>query len=397
MNILVLNCGSSSLKYQLIDMNTETVKAKGLVERIGIDNSLLVHSPVGQDKLEFKADIPDHVVAIQMSLEALLDPSHGVIGSLDEIGAVGHRYVHGGSLYDRSILIDDAAIAQMEPLHNLAPLHNPPAMMGIKACAKVMPGLPMVAVFDTAFHQTIPPHAYTYGLPHELAEKYGIRRYGFHGTSHRYVSARASELLGGDPSEHKIITCHLGNGSSITAVKGGRSIDTSMGFTPAAGVLMGTRTGDIDPSVITFLIDKGEIPFDDLDTLMLKKSGFLGVSGVGSDLRDIEAAASQGNEYASLALKLFYYSIQKYIGSYTVALGGLDAIVFTAGIGENAIFARAGILNGLGALGVELDEEANACRGVEKLITKPTSKVKAFIIPTNEELVIARDTLALVQ
>ena len=396
MNILVLNCGSSSLKYQLINMDDESVLAKGLVERIGIEDSVLTHNPTGKDKVEWKSDIPDHTVAIQMSLDALLDPVHGVIKSLSEIGAVGHRFVNGGSVFPKSVLTDESTVPKMIDIYSLSRLHNPAAVAGITACLKVMPGVPMVTVFDTSFHQTMPKKAYTYGIPYELAEKYDIRRYGFHGTSHRYVSAECAKLMGKPASELKIITCHLGNGSSITAVDGGKCVDTSMGFTPAAGVLMGSRTGDIDPTVISYLIEKGEIDPKELDTFILKKSGFLGISGVSSDMRNVEEAAAQGNERAQTAIDVFYYTVLKYIGGYTFAMGGLDALVFTAGIGENSISTRANILNQLSFLGIELDEEANNCRGVARCITKPTSKIKAFVIPTNEELVIARDTLALI-
>ncbi len=395
MKILVVNCGSSSLKYQLIDMEDAKVMAKGLVDRIGIGDSLLSHKPSGKEKYEVKTDIENHDIAIKMVFDALVDKEHGVVADLSEIKGVGHRYVNGGALFPESILIDDKVIADMETTFAMAPLHNPPHVMGIRACRKVMPDVPMVSVFDTSFHQTMPPKAYTYGIPYEVAEKNNIRRYGAHGTSHKFVAHRALELLG-NPNA-KVVTCHLGNGSSITAVDGGKCIDTSMGFTPLAGVLMGTRTGDIDASVVTYLIDNGVVKSEDMANYLNKKCGFLGVSGVSSDMREVEAAAADGNEHAQRALEIFYYGVQKYIGSYTVAMGGLDAIVFTAGIGENSATARETILNGLNFLGVEVDREANDCRGVEREITTANSKIKAFLIPTNEELAIAQDTMALIK
>ncbi|MEE0775758.1 MAG: acetate kinase [Bacillota bacterium] len=397
MKILVVNCGSSSLKYQLIDMDDESVMAKGLVDRIGIDNSVLTHSPSGKEKMEVRQDIPDHTVAIKMVFDALTDKEHGVIDDLSEIGGVGHRYVNGGVLFPESVLITDKVIEDMETTFPMAPLHNPAHVAGIRACAKVMPGVPMVSVFDTSFHtSTMPAKAYTYGIDHKVAEKYSVRRYGAHGTSHKFVAQKTAELLGKPIEETKIITCHLGNGSSITAVDGGKCIDTSMGLTPLAGVLMGTRCGDIDASVVTYLQTQGAVKPEEMETFLNKKSGFLGVSGVSSDLRNVEEAAAEGNEQAQISMEVFYYGVQKYIGAYAVALGGVDAIAFTAGIGENSILARERILEGLGVLGVELDKEANNCRGVDKLITTPNSKVKAFIVPTNEELAIARDTLAII-
>ena len=394
MKILVLNCGSSSLKYQLIDMDDESVMAKGLVDRIGINDSLLSHKPTGKDKYEVKADIENHDVAIKMVFDALVDPEHGVIKDLSEIGGVGHRYVNGGALFPQSIITDDAVIKDMETTFAMAPLHNPAHVMGMRACQKLMPGVPMVTVFDTSFHLTQPAKAYTYGIETEVAEKWKIRRYGAHGTSHRFVSQRAYELLG-DPNA-KVITCHLGNGSSITAVDGGKCVDTSMGFTPLAGVLMGSRSGDIDASAVTYLIDNGVIKAEEMATYLNKKCGLLGVSGVSSDLREVEAAAADGNERAQLAIDMLYYGVEKYIGAYMVAMGGLDAIVFTAGIGENSIAARKAILESLSFLGVKVDDEANNVRGEERCITTPDSKIKAFLIPTNEELAIARDTLELI-
>lgn len=394
MKILVVNCGSSSLKYQLIDMDDEQVMAKGLVDRIGIGDSLLSHSPAGKEKYEVRTDIENHDVAIKMVFDALLDKEHGVVSDLSEINGVGHRYVNGGALFPKSVLIDEKALADMETTFAMAPLHNPAHVMGMHACQKVMPGVPMVSVFDTSFHLTMPPKAYTYGIRYEDADKLKIRRYGAHGTSHKFVSQRALELLGNPDA--KIVTCHLGNGSSLSAVDGGKCVDTSMGLTPLAGVLMGTRCGDIDASVVTYLMENGIVNQEDMETYLNKKCGFLGVSGVSSDMREVEAAAADGNEHAQNALDLFYYGVQKYIGAYAVAMGGLDAIVFTAGIGENSISAREAILDGVKFLGVEVDKEANNCRGVEKEITTAASKVKAFLIPTNEELAIARDTLALI-
>lgn len=394
MKILVLNCGSSSLKYQLIDMEDESVMAKGLVDRIGIPDSLLSHKPTGKDKYEVKADIENHDVAIKMVFDALVDKDHGVIGDLSEIGGVGHRYVNGGALFPQSIITDEAVIKDMETTFAMAPLHNPAHVMGMRACQKLMPGTPMVTVFDTSFHLTMPPKAYTYGIESDVAEKYKIRRYGAHGTSHRYVSKRAYELLGNENA--KIVTCHLGNGSSVTAVDAGKCVDTSMGFTPLAGVLMGTRCGDIDASAVTYLIDNGVVKAEDMANYLNKKCGLLGVSGVSSDLREVENAAAEGNELAQKAIDMLYYGVEKYIGAYMVAMGGLDAIVFTAGIGENSIAARKAILESLSFLGVKVDEEANNCRGEERCITAPDSKIKAFLIPTNEELAIARDTLELI-
>lgn len=397
MKILVVNCGSSSLKYQLIDMDDESVMAKGLVDRIGIDNSSLTHEPVGKDKMVFEADIPDHAVAIKMVFDALTNKEYGVISDLSEIGGVGHRYVNGGVLFPESVLITEKVIADMETTFPMAPLHNPAHVAGIKACASVMPGVPMVSVFDTSFHtSTMPAKAYTYGIPYQDAEELNIRRYGAHGTSHKFVAKKTAELMGKPIEELKIITCHLGNGSSITAVDGGKCVDTTMGQTPLAGVLMGTRCGDIDASVPIYLIAQGRVKPEEMETYLNKKSGFLGVSGVSSDMRNVEEAAANGNEHALTSLELFYYGVQKYIGAYTVAMGGVDAIAFTAGIGENSIVARERILEGVACLGVEVDKEANNVRGVDRLITTANSKIKAFIVPTNEELAIARDTLNII-
>ncbi len=397
MKVLVLNCGSSSLKYQLFDMTNELVLAKGLVEKIGLEDSEMSHYK-GEEGLVFKENIPlpTHKEAIVAVIEKLISTEYGVISSLDEIGAVGHRVLHGGQKFSASVLVDDKvedAIAEYIPF---GPLHNPANLMGIRACAAAIPGIPQVAVFDTAFHQTMPASSYIYALPYELYEKYGIRRFGFHGTSHRYVTARALALLGGPAEGKKFVTCHLGNGSSLAAVKDGKVLDTSMGFTPLEGMVMGSRSGDIDPAIVPIIMEKENLTTQEASNYLNKKSGLLGVSGVSSDMRYVEKAAAEGNERAQLALDLLYKRIIKYIGAYAAEMGGLDAIVFTAGIGENSISLRKIICQSLGYFGLELDEEANNVRGVEREITKPGSKVKAFIIPTNEELMIARDTLAIV-
>jgi len=395
MKILVLNSGSSSLKYQLFEMESETVMAKGLVEKIGLAGSELTHSPAGKDKIHIAADIPNHSVAIELVVKELTDQDHGVIRDMKEINAVGHRVVHGGQTFCKSCLIDADVLAEIERLVELAPLHNPPTILAIHACEEKMPGVPMVAVFDTAFHQTMPAYTYLYGLPYRYYEKYQVRRYGFHGTSHRFVSARCSELLG--KKDAKIITCHLGNGSSIAAINHGKVLDTSMGFTPLQGILMGTRCGDIDPAIVTFLMAKEGLDPKAMDDVMNKESGLLGISGVSPDMRYIEEAAEKGNKQAAVALKVFEKTVVHYIGAYAAELNGVDAIVFTAGIGENAINARANICANLGYLGADFDAEANNCRGKEVEITRPGSKVRIFVIPTNEELMIARDAQALVQ
>ncbi|WP_296329049.1 acetate/propionate family kinase [uncultured Acidaminococcus sp.] len=392
MKIFVVNCGSSSIKYQLINMEDESVIAKGLVERIGIDGSVLTHTPAGKDKVRMESEIPDHVDGIKKVLAALVDPNHGVIKSMDEIDAVGHRVVHGGEVFSESVLITEENLKQIEALSDMAPLHQPPNVAGIRACQKLMPNTPQVAVFDTAFHQTMPPVAFMYGVKYEEYKKYGIRKYGFHGTSHRYVAACAAELLGKKPEEAKIITCHLGNGSSITAVDGGKSVDTSMGFTPLDGVLMGTRCGSIDPAIVPILMQKKGLDNAAMDKYMNKECGVLGISGISSDFRDLEDAANKGDEKAQLALDMFCYQVKRYIGAYAAAMGGVDAIVFTAGVGENDIGTRAKVCKGLEFLGVELDAERNNVRGKVTEISKADSKVKVFLIPTNEELVIARDT-----
>ena len=395
MKIFVVNCGSSSIKYQLIDMADESVIAKGLVERIGIEGSVLTHTPAGKDKVRLESSIPNHVDGIKKVLAALVDPNYGVIKSMDEIGAVGHRVVHGGEIFNQSVVITDEVLKQIEALSDMAPLHQPANLAGIRACQEVMPGTPQVAVFDTAFHQTMPPVAYMFGVKYEEYKDYGIRKYGFHGTSHKYVSGVAAAMLGKDIKDTKIITCHLGNGSSITAVDGGKSVDTSMGFTPLDGVLMGTRTGSIDPAVVPVLMQKKGLDAAGVDKYMNKECGGLGVSGVSSDFRDLEDAAAKGNERAKLALDMFCYQVKRYIGAYAAAMGGVDAIVFTAGVGENDIHTRQQVCEGLEFLGVKLDAERNNVRGKATEISAADSKVKVFLIPTNEELAIAQDTLRL--
>ncbi|SKA92279.1 acetate kinase [Caloramator quimbayensis] len=397
MKILVVNCGSSSLKYQLINMENESLLAKGLVERIGIEGSVLTHKPEGKDKVVIEHPMKDHKDAIKLVLDALTDKNHGVISDMSEISAVGHRVVHGGEKYSSSILIDDDIMKVLEECSRLAPLHNPPNLIGINACKALMPNTPMVAVFDTAFHQSMPDYAYMYALPYELYEKYGIRRYGFHGTSHRYVSKIAAEQLGKDIKDCKIITCHLGNGASVAAVLNGKSVDTSMGFTPLEGLVMGTRCGDIDPAIVTFLQDEANLSSKEVNNVMNKKSGVLGLSGVSSDFRDVEDAAAKGNKKAKLALDVFYYRVKKYIGAYAAAMGGVDAIVFTAGLGENSPEARYETCKGLEFLGVKIDEEKNKVRGKLTEVSTADSKVKVYLIPTNEELMIARDTMDIVR
>lgn len=396
MKILVINCGSSSLKYQFIDMKDESVLAKGLVERIGIEGSVLKHEKTGMEKQTITAEMPNHEVALKLVMDALINESYGVIKDFKEIDAVGHRVVHGGEDFANSVLIDDKVMKSIEDCIDLAPLHNPPNIIGIKACQKLLPGVKMVAVFDTAFHQTMPDYAYMYAIPYEYYEKYKIRRYGFHGTSHRFVSKRASELMGKKIEQCNIITCHLGNGASVAAIKNGKTIDTSMGFTPLEGLIMGTRSGDIDPAVIPFLSEKEKMSIKEIDTLLNKKSGVLGVSGVSSDFRDIEGEAEKGNDRARLALDMFHIRVKKYIGAYMAELGNVDAVVFTAGLGENSAESRKEICKGLESLGIEIDVDANKTRGKEQLISKKDSKIKVFVIPTNEELVIARDTLEIV-
>ena len=395
MKALVVNCGSSSIKYQLFNMTDESVLAKGLVERIGLDGSILTHQPAGKGKVPITADIKDHVVGIKMVLEALTNAEHGVISSMKEIAAVGHRVVHGGEKFADSVLISPEVMKALEECVEMAPLHNPPNIQGINACAELMPGVPQVAVFDTAFHQTMPKHAYLYGLPYEAYVKYGVRRYGFHGTSHKFVSQQAADMVGQPIGNLRIITCHLGNGSSVAAVKNGKSVDTSMGFTPLEGLIMGTRSGEIDPAIIPYLMKKEGMNPEQIENYLNKKSGVLGVSGVSSDFRDIVTAAKEGNERAGLALDVFTYKVRKYIGSYVAAMGGVDAIVFTAGLGENSYTIRDRICNGLEYLGTRIDPARNKVRGKAAEISAEGSKVKIFVIPTNEELVIARDTKAI--
>lgn len=392
MKVLVVNCGSSSIKYQLFEMDDESVLAKGLVERIGLEGSVLTHEPTGKEKVVINSNITNHTIGIGLVLEALIDANHGVISSMKEIDAIGHRGVHGGEKFSDSVLVTPDVIKAIEDCIEMAPLHNPPNISGIDACTELMPGIPQVAVFDTAFHQTMPKKAYMYALPYEAYEKYGIRRYGFHGTSHKYVSQRVAELMGKDYKDLKIITCHLGNGSSVAAIQNGECIDTSMGFTPLEGLVMGTRCGNIDPAIIPFLMKKENMTMEQIDTYINKKSGVLGISGVSSDFRDIEKAAAAGNERAQLALDMFTYEVVKFIGSYAAAMNGVDAIIFTAGVGENAIGMRDQITAGVEYLGTKIDKEKNNVRGKEREISVDGAKVKVFVIPTNEELVIARDT-----
>ena len=396
MNILVINAGSSSLKYQLMDPDSQVVLAKGLCERIGIDGRLTHKVPATDGKYEFDIPMPTHAEAIQAVIDALLSPEHGVIKSMSEIDAVGHRVVHGGEKFASSVKIDDSVMAAIEECIPLAPLHNPANITGIKACQKVMPGVPMVAVFDTAFHQTMPEKAYMYALPYEYYEKDKVRRYGFHGTSHKYVSGRAADMLGKPIESLKIITCHLGNGSSVTAVDGGKSVDTSMGFTPLAGLPMGTRSGDLDAGILEYLMNKYGYDMKEMMNILNKKSGVLGISGVSSDFRDIENAANDGNKQAALALEAFQYGVKKLIGAYAAAMGGVDAIVFTAGVGENDAATRLAAASGLEFMGVKMDAEANKVRGKETVISAADSKVKVLLIPTDEELMIAMDTAAIV-
>ena len=398
MNILVINAGSSSLKYQLLNPDTQQVLAKGLCERIGIDGKF-TYKPEGKEPIK-EADVPmpTHSEAIQAVLNALVDEKNGVISTMQEIDAVGHRVVHGGEAFSGSVLIDEKVMAALEECIPLAPLHNPANITGIKACVAVMgPNVPQVAVFDTAFHQTMPPVAYTYALPYEFYAQDKVRRYGFHGTSHKYVSQRAAAMLGKPIEQLKLISCHLGNGSSITAIDGGKSVDTSMGFTPLAGLPMGTRCGDIDAGILEYLMNKHGYDIKEMLSILNKKSGVLGISGVSSDFRDLEAAAAQGDQRAQLALDAFCYSVKKYIGSYAAAMGGVDAIIFTAGVGENGPDTRAAAVSGLEYMGVKLDAEKNNTRGKEVDVAADDSKVRVLVIPTNEELMIAVDTAALVK
>lgn len=397
MNVLVINCGSSSLKFQLINSKSEEVIAKGLCERIGIEGGKMIYTPAGGEKQEKEIPMKDHTEAVRLVLEALTDPDTGVVKSLEEIGAVGHRIVHGGEKFASSTLITDEVMEAIEGCNDLAPLHNPANLIGIRACRELMPQTPMTAVFDTAFHQTMPEEAYLYGIPYRYYEDYKVRRYGFHGTSHSYVSHRAAELMQKDYEDLKIIVCHLGNGASVSAVKNGRCVDTSMGLTPLEGLIMGTRSGDLDPAIVEFLCNKENKSVGEILTVLNKESGVLGLSGgFSSDFRDLEKAYRAGDEAAIRTMKGFAYRVAKYIGAYTAAMNGVDVICFTAGIGENNPLIRTMISSYLGYLGVTLSEEANAGRGEDALISTPESKTKVYVIPTNEELTIARETVALV-
>ena len=397
MKILVINCGSSSLKYQFIDIETETVLAKGLVERIGIDGRLK-HTPAGKDAVVKEESIPDHNKAVSMVIEALTDPEHGVISDMKEIDAVGHRIVHGGEKFASSVVINDEVIAAIEGCCDLAPLHNPANLIGIHACQELMPGTPMVAVFDTSFHQTMPEKAYTYGIPYEYYEKYKVRRYGFHGTSHRYVSGRVAAILGKPIEDLKIVVCHLGNGASVCAVKNGESVDTSMGLTPLEGLIMGTRSGDLDPAILQFIMNKENLDIDGMLNVLNKKSGILGVSnGISSDFREIENAYAAGDPAAKRANDAFVYRVVKYIGAYAAAMNGIDAVAFTAGLGENNAKIRKEICDYLGYLGLKVDDEKNNVRGKEVVFSTEDSKVAALLVPTDEEMMIARDTASLVK
>ena len=395
-NVLVINCGSSSLKYQLLDMENETLLAKGLVERIGLDDGRHTYSRPGQDDLTAEQPIADHAAGIELVLQALVDGNHGVLKSMTQVNAVGHRVVHAGEKYACSVIINDDVMAALQECVPLAPLHNPANITGIEAARRVMPDVPMVGVFDTAFHQTMPDRAYIYPIPYELYTKYGIRRYGFHGTSHRYVTQRAAQILDRDVEDLNLITCHLGNGASMAAVRAGESIDTSMGLTPLEGLMMGTRSGDIDPAIVGYLARRLEIKLADVEKMLNKESGMLGISGISSDLRDVERAYAKGDDRARLALEVYGYHIRKYIGSYAVALGRVDAIIFTAGVGEHASLVREWACRGLEAIEAILDPFKNATRHDEAIISKMSSRVKIMIIPTNEELMIARDTRDLV-
>lgn len=394
MKVLVINCGSSSLKYQLIDSDSEEVLAKGLCERIGIDGRL-THKPTGKEKVEISADMPTHTAAVSLVLKELTDEKNGVISSLDEIGAVGHRMVHGGEKFACSTILTDEVIREFEKCCELAPLHNPANLIGYNACKELMPNVPMVGVFDTAFHQTMPKKAYLYGLPYEYYEKYGIRRYGFHGTSHSFVSKRVAQILGKKPEDLKVIVCHLGNGASVCAVDGGKSVDTSMGFTPLEGLIMGTRCGDIDPAIVEFIANKENLGIGEVLNVLNKKSGIFGISGVSSDFRDLDTASGEGNERAKVAVEAFSYHVAKYVGAYAAAMNGVDVVAFTAGAGENDAVVREQVCSYLGYLGIKLDKEKNNCRGIERIISTDDSERIAMIVPTNEELAIARETVAL--
>ncbi|MGC9150764.1 MAG: acetate kinase [Microbacter sp.] len=397
MKILVLNCGSSSVKYKLFDMTTKEILGQGGVEKLGMKGSFLRHTRADGNRVTLEGEILTHQSAIEYILGVLISKKHGAIGSLEEINAVGHRLVHGGERFNSSVLIDQEVISKIEECIEIAPLHNPPNLAGINAIKELLPNVPQVGVFDTAFHQTMEPHAYLYAIPYSLYTKYGIRRYGFHGTSHRYVSRRACEFLGIDYDHAKLITCHIGNGASITAIKNGKSVDTSMGFTPVEGLMMGTRSGDVDAGVVTFLMDKEVLGTDSASTLFNKHSGVLGISGVSSDMRDLEKAIAEGNQLAKLALEMYQYRIKKYIGSYLAVLGGADAVIFTGGVGENQSGTRAAACEGMEWMGIEIDQEKNSqVRGREAVISTNDSKIKVAVIPTDEELMIASDTLEIV-
>ena len=396
MKVLVINCGSSSLKYQLIDMENESVLAKGLCERIGIEGSKLTHKPAGKDTYETVQPMPDHQVAVKIVLEALTDATHGVITDIADIKAVGHRVLHAGQYYSDSIIVNEDVKRVVRECFDLGPLHNPANLIGIEACEAAMPGTPQIAVFDTAFHQTMPEKAFMYAIPYEYYEKYSIRRYGFHGTSHSFVSKRAVEFANMDPENSKVIVCHLGNGASISAVHNGKCVDTSMGLTPLEGLVMGTRSGDLDPAVIQYIANKEGKDVNEVLNILNKKSGIFGVSGVSSDFRDVQKAEKEGNHRAAVAIDSFVYRVAKYIGAYAAAMNGVDAIVFTAGVGENDGLVRGDICEYLGYLGVTINAENNKTRGQEIMISAEDSKVKVMVIPTNEELAIARETVALV-
>ena len=395
MKILIVNAGSSSLKYQLIDMDNEATIAQGLIERIGIEGGKLTQKVNGVKRV-IMSDMKDHLDAVAMMIQVLTDIDYGVITSMDEVGAVGHRVVQGGELFTASAVINDEVIAAIEKNVQLAPLHNPANLMGIYACQKIMPKTPMVAVFDTAFHQTMPPKSYLYGVPMEYYERLRVRRYGFHGTSHRYVSQRAAVILGRPIEELRLVTCHLGNGSSMAAVQFGKSVDTSMGMTPLEGVIMGTRSGNVDPAVLQFIMNHENLDINEMLDILNKKSGFLGISGISSDMRDVEEAAAKGDRNSQISIDMLYQGIKKYIAAYAAVMGGVDAVIFTAGIGENGWELREGVLENMEFLGIKFDKEKNKVRGKEIEISTPDSKVKVLVVPTNEEIVIARDTLELV-
>lgn len=395
MKILIVNAGSSSLKYQLINMDNEATIAQGMIERIGIEGGKLTQKANGEKRV-IMSDMKDHLDAVAMMIQVLTDKDYGVITSMDEVGAVGHRVVQGGELFTASAVINDEVIAAIEKNVQLAPLHNPANLMGIYACQKIMPNTPMVAVFDTAFHQTMPPKSYLYGVPMEYYERLRVRRYGFHGTSHRYVSQRAAEILGRPIEELRLVTCHLGNGSSMAAVQFGKSVDTSMGMTPLEGVIMGTRSGNVDPAVLQFIMNHENLDINQMLDILNKQSGFLGISSVSSDMRDVEEAAAKGDRNSQIAIDMLYQGIKKYIAAYAAVMGGVDAVIFTAGIGENGWELREGVLENMEFLGIKFDKEKNKVRGKEIEISTPDSKVKVLVVPTNEEIVIARDTLALV-